>query len=1070
VSKNFHVGGYFFGAGFSSILQSEVLRAVPTNTWTRISSTIVLPTASVESYAEVGLSGASVGNTIWVTGAQVEKDSLTNLLPAINSSGIITNGYEWISTANNGPSIRYDQTDYDTLRIAVGQNTYLGFSPNQLVGTLERAILRLYMHQAGTVRVKAQLGSFTSYDTLPTFSGSVLSYTNATPNTWIDLDITSLLLSGMADYVIELSTLGGTTLTFGDGSEAIPMPPTLLVDTDPLSSTQPLPFAYDIVGSQRVNLQRNPSFEADLTDWQAENTATITRVAGGTAGSWCANISASAVGSGIRNSGTIPYVTPLSTYTLSVDIKKVSGQAAATLLVEGFNASVVSTGTITTKAITVTANWMRHYITFTAPSGTERARLKVVYAGTAAAYVWQIDNVLLELGPYMGAAFNGDTVGAVWDGTANLSTSRMSASRIKVTSSYIGDSNENNTASFYYRRSNEATWLRSSDPLVVNRTLKSYTSYIGASIGNHNLVQNPSLEVSDVGWGGGTRVTEDKYIGEYSYKGAASSSVYYSIPMQIIPSGFYSVQLRIKASESVFVRSFEYTAAEVFVTSKDSSAIVGDGSWKWLTHVFTAGATSALMTFQVVATDGTISSEYYVDAAQVNRGVLLDYRDGTFEDAIWEGNPHLSTTGIRLLDESPYELSINYYDVDGFFDMDDSSFYNHAETYITPKPADNHTTVLPLIFNALEDMVYVTSPYEGDDNNNNLVRIEFKRADLSTWSEVPIRYDRNSKKIFATITNLKGGTEYTVRAFYTDTDGVYGASNNIISGNVATLFTDSGVDTDPRVTFGGFVLMGREDGKIGVISHDAFGFPERRMRVEDLPRLDGAIELQSLWGKKQINIRGFISGDSRSDLDEVRGALARGLAPRSQRLVVDSLSAKGRFYYATCDSLSIEESAEENIRHLYWNAGFTCADPFAYDISETILPTFTINNTNVSFTNAGDALVSPYISMTTPIIYPSSVVVTNNTTGERIAPKATIVSGDRLIIDTERRSLLKNGVEIDYAGSFPRLAVGPNEFHFSLSVTRTTSSGDLIQDLIDLLSGILNQSVVVDVRWRNKYL
>jgi hypothetical protein len=65
-----------------------------------------------------------------------------------------------------------------------------------------------------------------------------------------------------------------------------------------------------------------------------------------------------------------------------------------------------------------------------------------------------------------------------------------------------------------------------------------------------------------------------------------------------------------------------------------------------------------------------------------------------------------------------------------------------------------------------------------------------------------------------------------------------------------------------------------------------------------------------------------------------------------------------------------------------------------------------------------------------------------------VTPDGTITAGDSLIIDTSKLSAIKNGVEIDYAGGFPRLAVGQN------TITVVLSSG----------------SISLTVRRRHRYL
>jgi phage-related protein len=144
---------------------------------------------------------------------------------------------------------------------------------------------------------------------------------------------------------------------------------------------------------------------------------------------------------------------------------------------------------------------------------------------------------------------------------------------------------------------------------------------------------------------------------------------------------------------------------------------------------------------------------------------------------------------------------------------------------------------------------------------------------------------------------------------------------------------------------------------------------------------------------------------------------------------------------------------------LEWSASFLCADPFAHDIVETNVSKTTLyDKGEISLVNDGDARVNPYFEISTNNPIPLTVTMINHSTGERITPKKTIIRGDRLVIDSERRSMTKNGVEIDYAGGFPQLASGSNKFAFT------------IPPFGPVLGLYLEGFINVSARWRNKYL
>jgi phage-related protein len=313
---------------------------------------------------------------------------------------------------------------------------------------------------------------------------------------------------------------------------------------------------------------------------------------------------------------------------------------------------------------------------------------------------------------------------------------------------------------------------------------------------------------------------------------------------------------------------------------------------------------------------------------------------------------------------------------------------------------------------------------------------------------------RDTKSFAATIPYLRAGTSYTIRFTFTDPDGVYNTTNGVVEVLATTMLSHTTPDVISRIRFGGFVLMDSADytSKVGVTEHNAFGFPERRLQIEDLPREDGAIELQNLWGRRSISMQGFIEGATRVELEQNLQALKRALAPRLQRLQIDTLNDTGRYYTATCESLAIVESPE-NIRHLTWDADFVCADPFAYDTTVSTLPEFTAaHNSTVTINNVGDTRVPLRMNVRTTHTFPVTLSIINSTSGERISPSKTLISGDRLVIDSTRKSITKNGIELDYQGAFPHLLMGGNTFTFVLSTTSGTPT------------------ILVEMVWQSQYL
>lgn len=970
-----------------------------------------------------------------------------------------------------------ENTTLEVPRPLVSDTTslYTYFDLRDTVGTIQSTTLRFmprawggYTTVFGGVGIRSAQGGINA-----TPAGTEISVMVTQLDEYVEIDITPIV-STPAEYVIQIRSLGfegkvgfsgylDAGVEVANFNENNPMPPMLEVRTDPLSSSQPTEPIISVSSHYRQNLFVNPSFEVDTYGWiQDGNGSTITRVTGGMDGSYQLEVSGPG-GTGFGQDTSYCIIGANKPLTVSFNMYFHEGAESYQMLLNAYNEAGTYIGRIAEVTQTgKVGSTRRMRVSGITPAGTAMARLRVLNA-TALQGTVRVDNFLAEATETFGAAFTGNTSGADWSSTTHRSTSRSASPTLSVISPYIGDSNANNSVTVAYKHSQDELWIPLDGTITTDRALKQHRFLVGPSIGEYNFIRNPSFEIADTYWSGGSRLQDAAHSGDYGYRIDASPFVArYTARIFVNVGQQYTIQARLRPDEekNAYLQVVYYTAAAQFISSESSTYVYGTGSWELAHHTFTPPANTHFVTVRAIG-DGP----FVFDTVQVNRGGLLPYRDGTLLDGVWEGNPHLSMTGIQLQNETAYDILLTYTDPNGFFDADDSRTFVLTERYKTPIAPDDVFNAEPLALSATENTIFVKLPYVGDDNANATIRMEFKRSDLTVWNELRPIYDRNRKEITSVIPNVKQGTNYTVRAIIADPDGVNGAQNNIVSSTVTTNYLTTGIETDPHISFGGFVLMGREDGKIAVTQQNAFGFPDRRVDIEVLPRIHGGVEMQALWGTKTIRMTGFASGDSRADLAEVIRALRLGLSPNKQRLVVDTLSRHGRYYTATCQGLDINEDAAENIRHLEWQAEFVCADPFAYDISETTVPTFSAsNNGAISVVNSGDAEVAPYFMITTPSSFPVNVSVINNSTGERIAPKSTIISGNRLIIDTERRSLLKNGVEIDYSGSFPHMAVGGNEFTFQLSISRTATLADTI------VAALIPPTINVDMRWRHKYL
>ena len=107
----------------------------------------------------------------------------------------------------------------------------------------------------------------------------------------------------------------------------------------------------------------------------------------------------------------------------------------------------------------------------------------------------------------------------------------------------MGDSNHNNSAKAYIRNLHDDSerWFETKEPVIVDRELNKYTTNFGPSYGSINMIMNPSFELDDYLWAGGTRVDNQQKFGDCSYKVNASSWATYDTHIVVDANSDYDI-------------------------------------------------------------------------------------------------------------------------------------------------------------------------------------------------------------------------------------------------------------------------------------------------------------------------------------------------------------------------------------------------------------------------------------------------------------------------------------------------------------------------------------------------
>lgn len=1004
--------------------------------------------------------------------------TVTTLDLSVEDGGLLS--VDLLATHAYGVTSASPTTRSTTLTVAGSgsastEETFLRFDLTAVTGTVSSAVLNFEatgsVGTGFTINATAVVNSSFNMDTItwntrPTVGGTVFS---ADAFASVSIDLSGSIVSRNV-FLVKLTATESGTITLTN--------PTLTVETDPISATMTAGVDNTMTSGVAItNYLKNPSFEVApyTTTWAAFGAGvTLTSVTDPYRGSRALEVvtngGAAFQGINLTTAEFVPASTG-QTWTFSVAMRYISGtQRTVTMQIAQYDAGSVQVAS-STKVVTLNAGYHRYAHTATlGHASTVKIVCRVYTGSTAVAMTWRMDAAMLELAPRMSAYVDGTQSGATWTGTAHESISQLQASSIVAESFYIGDNNASNTAVLKYRPT-----FRSNSILVpgttVNRSTKTWTGTVGPSSGSYNLIRNPSAEVDVAGWilsGSGTVLVRSTDY--YSTSGTASVSTTvgvlyggnYSPEFAVSPSSPISFSADVLAPVGmtlrIALRSFDATGTLLSTSpaTLGTEKVGGDGQWHTIYGTANTHASAAYARISVFAEEPFLAGTFYTDRIFAAEGSFVPmYVDGDEQDAVWDGNPHASSSSLIVKPQSSYDIIWTYSDADGIVGVSGGQTLDVGETVITPAVPDNATSIQNVVYTPDYTKIDLAITYSGDDDEDMSVVVNYTRADLSTWSIAPAVINRVTKTIQSSIEGLQSGTSYTIRAVVTDADGVSNPTDGIIQQNVSTTSTFGVAEGTSSVQFNGVELMGGAAGHIGVIEHNAFDFPRRRLDIKDQPRRHGAVKISDYWGEKEITLRGVVSGYTRGELAQHIDLLKRTFASESGLLTVDTLTNQHRYYHATCQSFEAPENAEEHFRHLEWEATFICADPFAYDRDSVRITNNGVTNGNtVTLENSGDIDANLQLTLTTTHSYPVAVTLINDTTGEMIRPTSTIVAGDVLIMDTSFFSLTRNGLETTYTGSFMHLSPGENSIRILLSSDYT----------------VITPSVNTVAVWQNRYI
>jgi hypothetical protein len=237
--------------------------------------------------------------------------------------------------------------------------------------------------------------------------------------------------------------------------------------------------------------------------------------------------------------------------------------------------------------------------------------------------------------------------------------------------------------------------------------------------------------------------------------------------------------------------------------------------------------------------------------------------------------------------------------------------------------------------------------------------------------------------------------------------------------------------------FDGYSLQSTE-----IISSEIYGFsgPSREIVRFATPRADGGGLISANFRERRIRASGILKAASSSALETLLDTFKRRLSIEEGNLDLKVNGEVRRIKATLANPETFCDRREgHHITTCPFDVEFLALEPMWKAIGYTTttyeaVPTLAYSQ---SVSNAGTFKAKPVLVV---IVDAASAITAfsfeNTTNGEKIAVTTALASGDVLVIDSEEKSVTKNGTELDYDGIFPNLEYGDNTF--TLTATGTS--------------------------------
>lgn len=219
--------------------------------------------------------------------------------------------------------------------------------------------------------------------------------------------------------------------------------------------------------------------------------------------------------------------------------------------------------------------------------------------------------------------------------------------------------------------------------------------------------------------------------------------------------------------------------------------------------------------------------------------------------------------------------------------------------------------------------------------------------------------------------------------------------------------------------------------------------PDMLMALYAMADADGSSIPAINYPSKPVALAGVIKGSSQANLDDRIDSFKGYFVGKDKNLDIPYGSGTRR-YIATAGTPKIQRHKKSF--YAIFQVPITCTNPFGLDTSATNLWAKKNNFTSATFTETptvgGNAPYQlPIITITIDALTGAGdyVQISNdNNNQELMIYGIGLTAGDVLVIDCVERAVTRNGVEIDYYGTFLELSPGANSITYTDGFTTRT--------------------------------